>query len=81
MGRILYPLVGAVIGYLITVLLVVFVFKFFVGGKGLELLGFALMTYLAIGPAGAMGGMMIGYRRWSRLHTARLVRESEGDGA
>lgn len=79
MGRFLYPLAGAVIGYVLAVLVVFFAFKWIIGGKGLELLGVALMTYLAVGPAGAMGGVIVGYRLWSRKHTAKLIRDLDRD--
>lgn len=79
MGRILYPLAGAILGYVLTVLVVFFAFKWIIGGKGLELLGVALMTYLAIGPAGAMGGLILGYRLWARRHTDALIRDLDGD--
>lgn len=79
MGRILYPLAGAVVGFLLAVLVVMLVFEHIVGAHGFGLLGAALVTYIVFGPAGAVGGVVVGYRLWSRRHTARLLRDMDRD--
>ena len=77
MGRLFYPLGGAIVGYLLAVLTAVLVFEFVLGAKGLGLLGAALLCYVVFGPVGLVAGIVIGYRLWSRRRMASLLRDSD----